>query len=547
MMGPDSAIAAAKGRGAGAGAQRGATADQLRSALLEEQAQAYFNVSAPSNRADIVGTAATLCNSVVGVGILSLPRAIANIGLVPGIVLLLLTATMSLLTLELLAECARGYKASTYAVLVRDAIGWLPSKLSASAVTVNLFGACVGANIAMAGALDDLLVNVEADICGDGRYNGSESLVLQCLDPWRPPEWMILENRQLWVVLLGTLLALPLSLHGSYRALRPASILSTIAVIVLACVVLWLGLQKWMRGETLKCKGCPDYDAAVWSSGFLDSASVFMFAFVTHSISPKVLSEMADPSPAMQTAALRLTIAFVTVIYLVVGVMGYMLFSSDVCDSIAASFEIVRVNSTDISRPAGANGTELILVHLLIILSLGAGFPTVLWPCRDAVAYVMMGAPPPPPEPSGESGDESVGDKGTEATAHAQADHQRDMWRRGHIGTGISIGLWVGSIVTAMFIEDATDVLEIVGACVSSVIAFVLPFACYTSLHYGQSTLSRRMRSVPGICAMLGACLACVATVSVMRNLGWLAPLGWREQPYGADGSCARRSQPTPS
>jgi hypothetical protein len=39
-----------------------------------------------------------------------------------------------------------------------------------------------------------------------------------------------LQNRQLWVILLGLALVLPLSLTGSYRALRPASLLSAIAV-----------------------------------------------------------------------------------------------------------------------------------------------------------------------------------------------------------------------------------------------------------------------------------------------------------------------------
>jgi hypothetical protein len=48
---------------------------------------------------------------------------------------------------------------------VRRSLGPLASKASAFAVTVNLFGASVGANIAMASALDELLKGAQA--CSD--------------------------------------------------------------------------------------------------------------------------------------------------------------------------------------------------------------------------------------------------------------------------------------------------------------------------------------------------------------------------------------------
>ena len=100
---------------------------------------------------------------------------------------------MSLLTLELLAESARHWKAKTYSVLVRDSIGWLPSKFSSSAVTVNLFGACVGANIAMGGALDELLDDAGPVICGV-RFNKTVPIIAQCFDKDLPTGKMALKK-----------------------------------------------------------------------------------------------------------------------------------------------------------------------------------------------------------------------------------------------------------------------------------------------------------------------------------------------------------------
>eukprot|EP01049_Picozoa_sp_SAG25_P001989 SAG25_NODE_97_length_15788_cov_5.361910_14_plen_125_part_00 len=48
-----------------------------------------------------------------------------------------------------------------------------------------------------------------------------------------------------------------------------------------------------------------------------------------------------------------------------VGIWGYLLFSGSVCASIAESFE-----------SHGSSSTQLTMIQLLIILSLGAGFPT---------------------------------------------------------------------------------------------------------------------------------------------------------------------------
>jgi len=223
-------------------------------------------------------TVATLCNCVMGVGILALPRAVANVGLVPGVSMLLVTALLSFTTLCLLAESVRVWKAQTYAVLVRDAIGPATSKVCAAAVAVNLFGACVGANVAMAANLDDVLVrNVD-----DYVVNGTGA-VERFLDD-NPLHLPVPDDRQLWIMALGILLVLPLSLRGSYRALAPASLLSTISVSMLALVTVGFGVQAAF-GEGLPCKKCPPLELARWrwegEDGAVDSVSVIMFAFVT--------------------------------------------------------------------------------------------------------------------------------------------------------------------------------------------------------------------------------------------------------------------------
>ena len=64
------------------------------------------------------------------------------------------------------------------------------------------------------------------------------------------------------------------------------------------------------------------------------------------------------------------------------------------------------------------------------------------------------------------------------------------------------------------------EVLEVVGAAVSSIVAFVLPFACYTQLQHGHLAPARRwLRTFHGVCTLLGAALTVGATYNVLRGL----------------------------
>jgi hypothetical protein len=132
---------------------------------------------------------------------------------------------------------------------------------------------------------------------------------------------------------------------------------------------------------------------------------------------------------------------------------------------------------------------------------------TVLWPCRDAVVYLLF-APL----------HNRRRRAGTEIAAAPKAEPPpRDDGCRGKVITAL---LWAASSAVAMFLTDAMDVLEVVGAGVSSVVAFVLPFACFTQLRHGQLSPARRwLTTVPGVCTLLGVALTVGATYNVLRGL----------------------------
>ena len=73
---------------------------------------------------------------------------------------------------------------------------------------------------------------------------------------------------------------------------------------------------------------------------------------------------------------------------------------------------------------------------------------------------------------------------------------------------------------------ELDEVLELVGATVSSVVAFVLPFMCFMQLRYGidrgqQLPLPvwrRVLTTLPGLASLFGMMLTAAATYMVARN-----------------------------
>jgi hypothetical protein len=71
-----------------------------------------------------------------------------------------------------------------------------------------------------------------------------------------------------------------------------------------------------------------------------------------------------------------------------------------------------------------------------------------------------------------------------------------------------------------MWVSGLDEVLEVVGATVSCIVAFVLPFMCFTQLRSGNLVLWRRVLMTPsGLSSLLGIALTRGSTYMVAKNL----------------------------
>lgn len=90
-----------------------------------------------------MSSVATLCNSAIGAGVLSLPFAFRCAGLLGGLALCLGVGAAESFSLYVLSKFAERYGAHSYGSLVRRALGRKLSSTLSAIMLLYLFGSCV--------------------------------------------------------------------------------------------------------------------------------------------------------------------------------------------------------------------------------------------------------------------------------------------------------------------------------------------------------------------------------------------------------------------
>ena len=161
------------------------------------------------------GGIANLCSATLGAGVLSLPYAICKCGIVPGLLLLLLAATSTTISIDMIIETCTALRLSSYEDITQKLLGRRALIVVESSIFVFCFGCAVAYVVAVGDILQQGIIGVFAD---------------------QLPSFA---TRELAMILFWAVIMLPLSLLERIDSLRFASLfgIGSIAFLVLACVV----------------------------------------------------------------------------------------------------------------------------------------------------------------------------------------------------------------------------------------------------------------------------------------------------------------------
>ena len=255
---------------------------------------------APSHVGASVGSGVlNMSNTILGAGMLALPHALAQSGLLVGLLLLALFAALSLLGLHLLSAAAdlAGRPSSFYAVAEKAVPG--SGLLIDAAIAVKCFGVATAYLIIVGDAMPQA---VEAF--------GATGLLL---------------DRRTWTLGAAVLVS-PLAYLKQIDALRHTSLLALLSVLFVTVLVLLFALRPGAgfdpcagprRPPAAPCRGAVPLATSMGAT--LGALPTFVFSFTCHQNIISVTNELRAPTPRRGLVVIGTAVGLAFVQYAALG------------------------------------------------------------------------------------------------------------------------------------------------------------------------------------------------------------------------------------
>lgn len=111
--------------------------------FLSEKDDDYEPLEAGFDGASFSGAIFNLSTTVVGAGIMALPAAVKQLGMIPGLVMIVLGSMLTDSSIDMILRFSRASKTSSYSGVVGDAFGGAGRTLLQACIVVNNLGMLV--------------------------------------------------------------------------------------------------------------------------------------------------------------------------------------------------------------------------------------------------------------------------------------------------------------------------------------------------------------------------------------------------------------------
>ena len=307
------------------------------------------------NDASSLSCYTNLTNTIIGSGVLGLPFAIANSGLILGLILVGTSAGLAIFSLHLLSISASKVPPPASFYSVTEASVPQLTFLIDLAVAIQCFGVCASYLIVVGGLMPDVASQL-------GVTSG------------------FFTERYPWILIAFCFVA-PLSCFHKMDALKFTSGLSVAFVLFLMVMVLLYSLDV-DKLEPCTDDGDDDGDCvgdkpmfSVTSDTFR-VLSIFIFAFSCQTNIFPVVNELRNPTQARFDAISTSAIFSAGSIYVVVAIAGFLTYGSEVESNILVSYP--KQTMTTVAR---------ICVSLLVTFS----YPILFLPGRSSIMGLWRG------------------------------------------------------------------------------------------------------------------------------------------------------------
>ncbi|KAK2431058.1 amino acid transporter AVT6B [Trifolium repens] len=318
----------------------------------------------------ISGAVFNISTTMVGAGIMSIPATMKVLGIIPGLIVIVLVAVITDLTVEFMLRFTSSGKAVTYAGMVGESFGSVGSlAVKICVITTNL-----GVLIVYFIILGDVL-------CGN-EFNGTTHLGI--LQQWFGVHWWTCRAFALLIVAL--FIMLPLVMLRRVDSLKYSSALSIALALVFVVICSSMAFNALWSGKTQSVRIFPDF-SQVTALDLFTTVPVFVTGFGFHVNVHPIRAELVKPSD--MSIAVRISLLISVAIYFAIGFFGYLLFGDSIMPDVLINFD--QNSDSSVGRLLDD------IIRLSYALHLALVFPIMFYSLRANIDELLFSNKNKPP------------------------------------------------------------------------------------------------------------------------------------------------------
>lgn len=276
----------------------------------------------PHSECPPLGSISNLCSATLGAGALSLPYAFSLTGLIPGVILLLLSGYLTILSIDVIIASCVNTKLYKYEDVAMRLVGRSAGRILEASLLIFCFGTAVAYIVAVGDILD----------------MGFRSMVHATSEADKSG-WLAMYSREKIMILFWLCIMLPLSLQRHMERLEKFSSLGVLSIIVL---VISATIHSISHGEIFASEKhdteqesvhAVDFCSMLWPNSFWDVVQAFpiiIFAFSCQVNVCAIFEELNTCTDTKEKTMKRITRSGITLcisLYLAIGCFGYLDFA----------------------------------------------------------------------------------------------------------------------------------------------------------------------------------------------------------------------------
>ncbi|KAJ6939688.1 amino acid transporter AVT6A-like [Populus alba x Populus x berolinensis] len=339
---------------------------------LPQKHDDYEPLEVGFNGASFSGAVFNLSTTIVGAGIMALPSTVKQLGLIPGIIMILMGAALTETSIDMILRFGRASKTATYSGVVADSFGGFWRTLLQICIVINNLGMLIVYMI--------IIGDVLSGTWSDGvRHSG-------VMEEWFNQHWWT--TRCSLLLFTTVFVFAPLISFKHVDSLRYTSALAVGLAIVFVAITAGVAVVKLTEGTIGMPRLMPEVvdQTSFWK--LFTTVPIIVTAYICHHNVHPIENELKDHTHMKSIVRTSLTLC--SSVYIATSFFGVLLFGDTTLDDVLANFDgdlgvpyssllddVVRVSY----------GVHLMLVFPIVFFSLRLNLDELLFPFATPIAY----------------------------------------------------------------------------------------------------------------------------------------------------------------